>query len=165
MASWTVFEPPGAEPNSFEAADRSAFVKDGWCWPALLIPPVWLLWRRMWLVFLGWLLVMAAVAVAGTLAKVPDPLISGVEALFALWFALEANALRRWTLAGKGWRFAGIATGCDRIEAEHRFFERRADAAPFVPAATPVMPTRQTEAVLGVFPEPWGRPEPSGRLR
>jgi hypothetical protein len=158
MASWTVFEPPGAAPNSFEAADGSAFVKDGWCWPALLIPPVWLLWRRMWLVFLGWLAVMVAITLVGRLAGTPDALTGGIEILFALWFALEANALRRWTLAGKGWRFAGIATGSDRVEAEHRFFERRPAATPLAPAATSGLPRHQAEPVLGVFPEPWGGP-------
>ncbi|MDQ0467386.1 DUF2628 domain-containing protein [Labrys wisconsinensis] len=158
MASWSVFEPPASPPGSFEAADASAFVKDGWCWPALLIPPVWLLWRRMWLVFLGWLGALVAINLAGRLAQAPDAVTGGIEILFFLWFALEANALRRWTLAGKDWRFVGIATGSDRVEAEHRFFASRSTppVVPAEPTATPGLSGRDAEPVLGVFPHPWG---------
>jgi hypothetical protein len=162
MASWSVYEPPGTDPGSFASADESVFVGDGWSWGALLVPPIWLIWRRMWLVFLGWLAVALAFGLAETVLNAGTAVTGWGEALFALWFALEANALRRWTLARKGWRFAGIATGSGRIDAEHRFFGRRdtASAEPgFVPGpasgARGPAPAR-TEAVLGIFPEPFG---------
>jgi hypothetical protein len=159
MASYSVFEPPGSEPQSFEASERSAFVKDGWCWPALLFPPIWLLWRRMWLVFLFWLTVVVAIGVAGTLIALSDGALAILDTVFALWFALEANAMRRWTLARNGWRFAGIATGADRVDAEHRFFSRSTSES-VVPARLPPRPrtagaASSGEAVLGMFPEPW----------
>jgi hypothetical protein len=167
MASFSVCEPPETAPGSFEAADRSAFVKDGWCWPAFFIPPVWLLWRRLWLVFLFWLAAIVAISVVASLTAAPGAAISAVEIGFWLWFALEANALRRWTLARRGWRFAGIATGVDRVDAEHRFFARRglATAPPLPPQSVgqPVLPRAAqptaSAGVIGVFPERWdGRP-------
>jgi hypothetical protein len=165
MASWTVYEPPGIEPGSFASADACAFVKNGWSWGALLVPPLWLLWRRMWLVFLGWLAVVLLISVAASVLKVAGSLLTGIEILFVLWFALEANALRRWTLARRGWRFAGVATGHDRVDAELRYFERRdlsarsgaaAAPGPLAPQAAPRPQPSRNETVLGVFPEPFG---------
>jgi hypothetical protein len=87
-----------------------------------------------------------------------DGVVLGIEALFAVWFALEANAFRRWTLTRKGWRFAGIATGVDLVDAEHHFFARaRSVALPPARrdvAAAPSAP-RPGEGVIGLFPEPW----------
>ena len=36
----------GRRRGSFEAADGSVFVKDGFCWPAFSSRPLWLLFRR-----------------------------------------------------------------------------------------------------------------------
>ena len=134
-------------------------MKDGWCWPALLFPPLWLVYRRMWLVLLGWLLVIAALSVAAVVLKPPAGIVPIVDALFAFWLALEANALRRWTLMRNGWRFRGLATGVDRVDAEQRFF---AAGAGDIEGSVPAPPSRSAprarapEAVLGVFPEPYG---------
>jgi hypothetical protein len=158
MACWSVFEPPGTAPGSLPAADGSVFVKEGWCWPALLVPPVWLLWRRMWLPFLLWLAVVAALAVAAAVLKLDQGIVTVLDTLFALWFALEANAMRRWSLHRKGWRFAGIAAGSSVDEAELRHFQRHFDttetAAPGARPPPTVSP-RGNEGILGVFPERW----------
>lgn len=62
MAIYTVHAPPvraGAEePDPL----RFAFVKEGWCWPALFFALPWLLFRRMWLVAIGYLVVFGALA-------------------------------------------------------------------------------------------------------
>jgi hypothetical protein len=162
MAAWSVYEPPGTEPTGLEAADRSVFVKDGWCWPALFIAPIWLLWRRMWLVLLGWLVVSVLIGAGAAMFRLPEGIAFAIAAVFGLWFALEANALRRWTLARQGWRFAGVATGADLTDAEHRFFERLAFAdQPRAPVPTrpsyvaAAQPVASGTAVVGVFPEPW----------
>ena len=66
--------------------------------------------------------------------------------------------MRRWTLARNGWRFAGIATGADRVDAEQRFFATRGVAGSAAlaraPAAAPAPRDRSAETVIGVFPEP-----------
>ena len=53
--------------------------------------------------------------------------------LFAFWFALEANGLRRWTLERRGYVLVGVVEGRTLEEAERRFF---AEAG-----ATPTSPT------------------------
>ena len=50
MRAYTVHAPPD-EPA---APERFAFVKDGFSWPALFVPILWILWHRLWLT-LVWL--------------------------------------------------------------------------------------------------------------
>src|SRR5690349_7511415 len=95
MTIYTVLAPP--TPSGDIAADPLAlvFVKEGFNWPALFIPEIWLIARRMWLVLA--LDILGVVLLSILLDNVP--LVSG---LIVLWlarilFALEANGLRRWT--------------------------------------------------------------------
>lgn len=168
MASWFVFEPAKTAPSTLEAADKSVFVKDGFSLGAFLVPPVWLLWRRMWLVFLAWLALQVALG-AVTLMLSLDQRIAGVLSLLvSLAFALEANALRAWTMRRQGWRLTGIASGQTLDEAEQRHFEGHALAPPAAPDQPPPGPqssgpwssalrrSSTTPGVLGVFPEPHG---------
>lgn len=174
MACWTVLEPPDAAPGSFEAADRSVFVKDGWSWGAFLAAPVWLLWRRMWVVFLAWLALMVLLSVVTKLLGGFDAIGTAVSIGSGLWLAVEGNALRRWTLMRRGWRLSGLAMGCDVGDAEESFFTRRDHPPRRIAPETPEMmgkplasvSSRQGEnpesKVLGVFPEP---ALPEGRSR
>ena len=160
MQIFTVHEPPG-ELAAEVRAERTAFVKEGFCWPALFVAPIWLLYRRMWWVFLGYLVL--GIPLGLLTSRMPAGPGAVLDLLFALWFALEANALRRWSLARKGWTTVGVASGRNRAEAEHGFFRRRERAAayraepprmlsPGLPRR-PAMPDRDP-AVIGLFPEP-----------
>ncbi len=174
MPLYTVFAPPPKPGETAPDPVRFVFVKDGFCWPALFIPELWLLARRMWLVFLIYLAASLAVSVIGT--KVGGPLPWVTLVLMHILFALEGNALRRWKLSGAGYDFIGVAEG-RRQEAELRFFSQwlptapaaaappgagDADAAhpPALPAqAKPAEPARDAgEAgdVVGLFPLPGG---------
>ena len=129
--SWSVFEPRHAAPETLAAADKSVFVKDGFSVGALLFAPIWLLWQRMWLVFLFWLVARIALSGIGIAFHFSDTLMTVLTLVFAVGFALEANQLRAWTLRGKGWRFTGVACGQDQTEAEYRHFVGRVlNAAP-----------------------------------
>ncbi|MBP0582212.1 DUF2628 domain-containing protein [Labrys sp. LIt4] len=179
MPSWFVFEPAKTAPDTLEAADKSVFVKDGFSLGAFLVTPVWLLWRRMWLVFLAWLGLQVALAVLTSTFSLDQRAAGIVSLLVSLCFALEANALRAWTMRRQGWRFTGIASGHTLDEAEQRHFEGRTINLPNPPAAgqswlgrskhgqatsdrdfvgpwsTPA-PSSGSPSVLGVFPEPHG---------
>lgn len=146
MTIYTVHEPPGqAAPDG--GLTRIAFVKEGFCWPALFFPPIWLIFRRLWTVLLLYILLGVLIGVASR--SVPS--IGAVAPLFALWFALEANQLRRWTLDRAGWRFIGIAVGRDRIEAEEQFFRQFLSAGR---QAMPVAGSSQPSAGVGPQPRP-----------
>ncbi len=172
MPLYTVFAPPLKPGETAPDPVRFVFVKDGFCWPALFVPELWLLFRRMWLVFLLYLAASLAISVIGTRVGGPLPWVTLV--LMHLLFALEGNALRRWKLSGVGYDFIGVAEG-KRQEAELRFFsqwrptaaaaaEAQGDTGAVQPpappaAAKPAEPTRDaSEAgdVIGLFPAPGG---------
>ncbi|TIU18351.1 MAG: DUF2628 domain-containing protein, partial [Mesorhizobium sp.] len=44
MTAYVVMEPPGRS----EKVDTTAFVRDGFTWLGLLVPPLWLAWHRLW---------------------------------------------------------------------------------------------------------------------
>ena len=63
MSIYTVHEPPpkadAGEPNP----ERFVFVRDGFSFWAFLLAPLWMLRHRMWLVFLGYVIVTVALQV------------------------------------------------------------------------------------------------------
>ncbi len=141
MTIFTVHAPPAADGVAADPAGF-VFVKDGFSWPALFIPPVWLIWNRLWLTLLIW---VVAIVVLSILAGVPAPDAStAVMILFGVWFALEANGFRRWTLERRGYVLVGVVEGRRIEDAERRFFAEAASAdvspgpaASVPPSATP----------------------------
>ncbi|AXS38954.1 DUF2628 domain-containing protein [Breoghania sp. L-A4] len=155
MTIHTVMCPPPSGDETRDA-ERIVFIKEGFCWPALFFSLIWLLWHRMWLVLVGYLAIEAVLLVAGAL--IGGPAGGVLSALFAVLFALEANALRRWTLERGGWEFAGVVSGANLAECETRFFHHWVEAGAHR-APQPLAPeTRRAQApnedVLGLFPAP-----------
>jgi hypothetical protein len=161
MAIYTVHAP--ARVNAPEADPMAlAFVKEGFNWPALFFPAIWLLVRRMWLVFV---LYVAAAVILGVATQAAARFVIGAISVgFAFLFALEANSLRRWTLARGGWRMIGVAEGRNQLEAERRFYSRllAEDAAPKAAPAAPPPPSRMPPPapssdtgmpIVGLFPQ------------
>lgn len=162
MKVFTVHEPAGLIGRSDAAARRIVFVKEGFCWPAFLIAPVWLVYRRMWWVLLGFL--AASVALGGLeLWLGPDSAVSSVtELALLLLFALEANNLRRWELRRRGYRMRAAVSGRDLEECERKFFAAWLAAAPeprsrAEPRAAPAAVAPAPPGVIGMFPEPGER--------
>ena len=174
MTLYTVHAPTKPDGVAVDPAEL-VFVKDGFSWPALLIPPVWLIYRRLWLTLLIWLV---AVIVLGTLAGFAGTDASTVVMiLFAFWFALEANGFRRWTLERRRHALVGVVEGRTLEEAERRYFAEMASAniapvpasstplppvAPGVPAPVSALsalsptppPPRPEPGIVGLFPSP-----------
>lgn len=156
MKAFTVHVPPREE----RAAERAVFIKDGMSWPALFVPVLWLLWHRLWLLLLLYLLLALGVAGIERLTGGATAVLLGF--LGSVLFALEANNLRRWALERRGWRQVGATFGHNPDEAEIRYFHEvhRAAAAPeaerpAAPARTPPTAAREDgdeDGVFGVFP-------------
>lgn len=175
MALYTVHLPPGAEATG-DAADRIRFVKDGFSLWAFLLPLPWLVVNRLWLALLGWI---AAVVALEALTRFAGETTGGIVAtVFAVWFALEAREIQRWTLERRGWRTAAVVEGADEDTAERRFFEswlttdmprEHIEEAPVPPtppsqATSPVprpgrslAPNPSPSGVIGLFPGAGGR--------
>jgi hypothetical protein len=160
MAIYTVYAPrrvaaPEAEPMAL------AFIKDRFNWPALFFPLIWLVVRRLWLVLVGYLVVIAAIGALGR--ALTEEATFFVSAGFAFLFALEANNLRRWTLERNGWRLVGIVEGGNLLEAERRYFSRLLAGDPLAPGEAPDLPpppriaptftSEHSTPVVGLFPQ------------
>lgn len=168
MKTYTAHERDGQDGSLAERADAIVFVKEGIAWWALLFPEIWLIAKGMWLVLAAFLLFVFAVQGIVLALEWPEAIAGTIRFMACLLLALLGNDLRRWTLARKGYRFAGLASGRDRAECEQRFFEEwlQGKSEPVSPAPaekpkpveTKPSPAARTGAtaddVIGLFPEP-----------
>lgn len=107
---------PGTDPDI-------ALVREGFSWPAFLLGPFWLLWHRMWWVFLGYVLVNIGLGALSWAFSLGDLHNSILTLAFSIVFAMHANDLRRWSLRRANYRFAGVVTGRNLRAAEQRLFD------------------------------------------
>jgi Protein of unknown function (DUF2628) len=174
MAVYTVHEPPLKADQSQPDPERFVFVRDGFSFWAFLLAPVWMLWRRLWLVFVIYVLVMAALQIAFNAIGASTSVRVTVGVLAALFIGLEAATLRRFALARRRWSNIGIVVGDDLEAAERRFFDawsrddwaaanrpahgsihRPSRTSAAAPAGAPALQRpRETSPVIGLFPEP-----------
>ncbi len=120
-----VVQAPGSDDD---ALVRARFVADGFSWPAFLFTWVWLLYRRLWLALLVWILVDVAF-LALVLPHVSLVTAFLVELLARIALGLEAHRLR----VAKGARRAvvtGLVEARDRDEAEAIFYARHGTVLP-----------------------------------
>jgi hypothetical protein len=163
---YSVYEPPAKTPDMLARAETLAFVKEGFSWPALLVPGLWLLFQRLWLelvlfvalfVVLGWLLGQSDQGQA---------LFGWISLAIVVLFAAEANELRAAALERRGWRQVGVAIGRNLEAAELSFFrswladhDRQPRERQLMPEASSrgeaSRPRRsgEGEEVIGLFPQ------------
>jgi hypothetical protein len=159
MTAYMVFEPPADRGDRAARAERIVFVPDRFSWGAFLLAPLWMLWRRLWLVFVAYLIVMAAVTVGLRFAGVALGARFLVGVLIALLVGFEAANLRRSALLRAGWRERGTIVGHDLAAAERRFFDAYVATAAAGDAASPSPPAAPASRpaasdVIGLFPQP-----------
>jgi hypothetical protein len=167
MAVYTVHEPPLKRYESTSAPERFAFVRDGFSFWAFLLAPLWMLRHRLWLVLVGYAVLVGGLAFGLHALHASGTVRVAVAFLLALLIGFEAGTLRRFTLGRRGWSNVGIVLGDDRETAERRFFDawaedattrsataKRDTAASSPPPSAP-SPRRPSAApdVVGLFPE------------
>lgn len=161
MAVYTVHEPPAGR-GSVVPSDKAVFVRDGFYFWAFLLGPIWMLWRRLWLVLLIYLVVMAALHAAFWYLDVREIAQFLINTAIAFLIGLEASTLQRWTLARRGWTETASVVGDDLDSAERRYFASRLERTqkekePGKPGpVTTWGPTKSASDVVGLFPEPGG---------
>ena len=166
MAAYSVYEPPKPASDLFERADRLAFVREGFSWPALLVPLFWLIYQRMWIEFFLLLAVYAALQAAFGTDPQGQALAAWASVAVGVLFAFEANDLRTLALERRGYSFAGVAIGRDRTEAERAFFtswlpqqqtrtsKPERESAPSAETKPVASARGGGEEVIGLFPRP-----------
>lgn len=122
MIVYSVYEPRAEAPDLVTRADRLAFIKEGFSWPALLIPVFWLLYQRMWIELAAFVILLAGLQWLFGAGGQGQSVFGWVGLALIVLFAFEANDLRAASLERRGYRFAGIAAGRSREAAELRFF-------------------------------------------
>jgi Protein of unknown function (DUF2628) len=158
MAIYAVFEPPVRDPEGIDYAERFAFVRDGFSWAAFLFGPLWMLRHLLIIELIGWIVLVAVLAVTARLLPLPSDATWLLLLLLAILIGLEASTLRQWALQRRGWHELGVVAADDIATAERRFFDNWAagDATVTVPvvprAGGPRAP--QSSDVIGLFPEP-----------
>ena len=167
---------PSAYAADLRSTDKFVFVRDGFHVWAMILGPLWLLWNRLWLVTIGWIILTAAIEIGLARLGVGRIMISSAGALIAILMGLEAASLQRWTLSRRRWSELDTVVADDEEAAERRFFDRWT-AGQRGPTYDPLTvdrggppPTRQVPGqafskppplphggIIGLFPEPGAR--------
>jgi hypothetical protein len=172
MPVYTVHAPLASGPEVGSATDRFVFVRDGFYVWAFLAGLLWLIYHRLWLALLGYIVisVVGEVTLSALHAGAGTRMV--VMLLFALLMGFEGASLRRWTLSRGKWRQLDVVVADDEQAAEARFFDRWTaqrrlsnDQSAMDRGAPP--PTRNIpgqpfsrppsgahEAIIGLFPQP-----------
>lgn len=116
MATYVVMEPPGRS----EKVDTTAFVRDGFTWLGLLVPPLWLAWHRLWIEAGLAFVVMGLLSMAGQdlglgLAS------SLLSTLVSFYVGLEGQGLRIAALRRRGWHEWGVVQAGRLDDADIRY--------------------------------------------
>jgi Protein of unknown function (DUF2628) len=153
MPVWTVHA-KAADPAVLRTrADTVRFVREGFNWPAFLVPLLWLVIKGMWVVLLISLAFEFAIMAIGEAGKLSGFTQTTLSIALNLVMGFAGNDLYRWSLARGGYHEIGLASGSDIDEAELRFFMALPQSAPQVsPKVAP--PSPLLPDALGLFPEP-----------
>ncbi len=103
-------------------AERAVLVKEGFCWPALLLGPMWLAWCGLWLALAFYIALMLVVVAFAMLMGLPNGDVSFITMVAQLLLALEGNGLCRWSLERRRYHERAIVAGGNLSEAEERFY-------------------------------------------
>lgn len=170
MAVYTVH---GLRPDIYTArpGDRVVFIRDGFYFWAFAAGLIWLVWHRLWLALLGYIVVLIAVTFALALAGVFSGARLTVMLVISLLVGFEAASLWRWTLSRGKWRQLDIIVADDQEAAERRFFDHWTEQRPsggapddrgapppvrdYAGLSRPVAPAASpAHDIIGLFPQP-----------
>lgn len=174
MPVYTIHAPSPAGAD-LRATDKFVFVRDGFHFWAMVFGPLWLLWNRLWLALIGWVIFVAAFNAGLSSLGIGRGSIFFADLIVALLMGFEASSLRRWTLSRGSWRQLDVVVADDEDTAERRFFERWSQKQRGIvndqravdrggPPPTRNVPGQQFSnppplpagGIIGLFPEPGG---------
>ncbi|HEY7231875.1 MAG TPA: DUF2628 domain-containing protein [Pseudolabrys sp.] len=168
MPTYTVHAPPPPPTsNTARAPEHFVFVRDGFHFWAFVLAPAWLMFYRLWLALLIYIVGYGILGFGFAFARVSSNVQLIVALLIAVLIGFEASSIRRWTLGRRGWTTLGFVVGEDSESAERRFFsewqkhkpdERPTPVSTESRYSTPVRPGPPPPSdVIGLFPEPGGQ--------
>ncbi len=165
---------PSANGGDIRLTDKLVFVRDGFHFCAMVFGPLWLVWNRLWLATIGWIIVTTALHLGLASLGSGRPTIWSADLMVAILMGLEAASLQRWTYSRGRWRQLDIVVADEEESAERRLFDRWATtqrggsydpltvdrggppptrSIPGQPFSKPPPPLPQG-GIIGLFPEP-----------
>ena len=123
MAVYTVHAPASFGVDVRTTPDRIVFIRDGFYFWAFVAGLIWLVWHRLWLATLAYVVLVVLTQIVLTLLGVNSGAEFVVFLLIAALLGLEAGSFWRWTLRRRKWRELGVVVARNEREAEQRFFE------------------------------------------
>ena len=155
MTLYTVHVPEDTS-NAVSRADRAVFLREGFSVWAFVFGWVFLVWHRLWLAALAWLVVGGLVTGIAWFFHPPAGSMLALFGLMHVFLGIEGNDLR-WRLGRRRYRLADIVSGAGLEEAEIGFFFRQPDmqATQSIPASR-VVAQDVTPSVIGMFPDERG---------
>jgi hypothetical protein len=121
VPTYTVHEPHPIAEDIDERATRLVFIKEGFALFAFVMPVLWLLFNRLWLALILFLVVTVAVVGGVTYAGGNATAAAWASFILNLLFGFEARNIHRGVLSRKGYQLVGVVTGRDLEAAERRF--------------------------------------------
>ena len=141
LQSYSVHERPHLAADRVERAEALEFVKDGFVRAMVLLPPVWLAVRGVWLGVLAYAAAASAIVVVSWLLLLPPIMTLLAFLALHLIFATEADEMLRAHLAARGWTTVGHITGTGRLDCERRFYDNWLASAPVTTTTSSTSPT------------------------
>lgn len=163
MTVYHVYIPPEViNPDFISKGDaaRVKFLPDNKMIWALIFPPIWLIWHRLWLPLMIYALAVSIIVVIAF--RTSEQLGTLLSILPGLYLLLEGSELIRMKHERDGWQFVGIIEAPDLSTAELRYFSgqnpasaKSHDAGETRPSAAKRAPVlgRPASASAGLFPE------------
>ncbi|MGI9520970.1 MAG: DUF2628 domain-containing protein [Hyphomicrobiaceae bacterium] len=133
--AYTIHEARDHPVGRGERAEALVFVRDGFSLFAALLPPIWMVFNRLWLVLSGYLIITLGLSVAFALQGWPYVWLGYAVFGLNLVVGFEADSLIRWTLNRRDWRQIASVMGQTDQECERRFFESWLPTVPEISAA------------------------------
>ena len=135
IKAYTVHEQPSPSAAKDERAEDLIFVQDGFSFFAAVVPPIWMIVNRLWMVLAGYLCSVFGLIILFGVFGVSDFWLSYALLALNIIVGFEADTLVRWTLSRRSWRQIAHVTGETSEECERRFFDGWLPATPEVSAA------------------------------
>lgn len=158
MTIYTVHAPPARDRRAGRDEVRSIFVKEGFCWPGLVLAFPWLVFRRMWIVLAFYIIAGAALAALSRQDGLA-PVAMALGVFVPLLLGFEGNDMRRWQLGLRGYEMIDVVEAASRAEVEIRYFAGRETPAAQAPPPVPLLrpqPLLPAPEVVGLFPSSGG---------
>lgn len=114
------------DPEAEEPLANSIFVREGFNPWSFVFMGLWVLYHRMWWVFLGLIGIDLIFYLLSYYELTTHSVIAATRIFVQLWFGFHANDLLRWHLRRSGYLFKDVVSGETRTRAEQRFFDRLA---------------------------------------